>query len=698
MTEKNKGSEILRPRARIIRTIGDELINNDFVAVIELVKNSYDADARRVTVKFEPPLEKGKGRILVIDDGVGMDFNTIKTGWLEPASLMKKKKRKTTRGRAVLGEKGVGRFAAAKLSSKMEMVTRTKGHSEEITVCFDWSKFGDDKYLDEVECRWERRPATIIKNQGTVLVLENLNLDWDIDKLTQLRTYLSRMVSPFKKVRDFSIYLELPRVFEKLSGEVDASPALSHPKYSIKGSVDEKGHYALEYQSIDTAPTKLTGDFCIPLKSKKDARPPSCGPFDIEFRIWDLDKNDLEDLISKTKQKITLNNLRGDINQAAGLSIYRDDFRVHPYGGRDNDWLRLDMRRVQNPTLRLSNNQVVGNIAISLEENPGLKDQSNREGIVDSMDFSDLKHLVIEVINLLEQRRFKERRKSRDGEHAEVHEGILSGITAEPLKKIIEEKLPNDRDAIQLAKKTEDALQEKVQKIREVISRYRRLATLGQLIDIVLHDGHSAVSKIGSEVLLFESDLESKNISLAKIKKRLGFIKQSANLLSNLFQRIEPFGGRRRGKPKDFLLEVAINNCFLIHERELRETKIDYTIPKTSTHAQMDDVELQEIIINLLTNSIHWLGTVKDRQRKIVVEIGKSAHGVEIIFSDNGPGVPEENAETIFYPYFSTKQDGVGLGLTIAGELTNEMGGDLELLKDGSLGGASFRIFIPIKE
>lgn len=130
----NKGYEILRPRARIIRTLGDELISNETVAIIELVKNSYDANARQVTVRFVGPLEKGKGRIEVIDDGTGMNLDTIKTAWMEPATIIKAGKKRVIGKRRILGEKGVGRFAAAKLSEKLTMIARPKESEDELLL------------------------------------------------------------------------------------------------------------------------------------------------------------------------------------------------------------------------------------------------------------------------------------------------------------------------------------------------------------------------------------------------------------------------------------------------------------------------------------------------------------------------------------------------------------------------------------
>jgi hypothetical protein len=155
---------MLRPRARILRTFGDELSSNETVAVIELVKNAYDADATQVLVRFQGPLEIGQGRVEVMNNGQGMSLETMQTTWMEPATLFRKRQQRSEKyGRRVLGEKGIGRFAASRLANKLEVVTRRTGEDRETRALFDWSQFDDEqKYLDQVEVLWEEsEPAEI---------------------------------------------------------------------------------------------------------------------------------------------------------------------------------------------------------------------------------------------------------------------------------------------------------------------------------------------------------------------------------------------------------------------------------------------------------------------------------------------------------------------------------------------------------
>ena len=166
----------LRPRARMILTIGLELISSDTVALTELVKNAFDADARHVLVRItgaviDNAIHAGHGIIEVLDDGVGMSSETIAETWLEPATPNRRRQRRSAEGRRILGEKGVGRFAAAKLAEKLELVSRPD-NAPEVTLRLDWSDFeNEDSYLDQIEIHWTADKPIAFAPSGEVTTL-----------------------------------------------------------------------------------------------------------------------------------------------------------------------------------------------------------------------------------------------------------------------------------------------------------------------------------------------------------------------------------------------------------------------------------------------------------------------------------------------------------------------------------------------
>jgi C4-dicarboxylate-specific signal transduction histidine kinase len=163
-------------------------------------------------------------------------------------------------------------------------------------------------------------------------------------------------------------------------------------------------------------------------------------------------------------------------------------------------------------------------------------------------------------------------------------------------------------------------------------------------------------------------------------------------MLALLFKRLAPFSGRRRGRPIQTTIEQLIRDSFGLYEKRLLELKVSVDLPEGETTVTTDPSEMQMIFVNLLDNSLYWLERVPDKNRRIAVQVRYGPSGLEIIFSDSGPGIPEDVRDRIFDPYFSTKSDGVGLGLTIAGETAAEYDGSLELVANGPLQGATFRV------
>lgn len=714
------GRQVLRPRARIMRTLGDELISSETVALIELVKNAYDADATRVLIRFSPQSIQGDGSIDVLDNGHGMSLETIRSAWMEPATLFRKQKQRSEhRERRVLGEKGIGRFAASRLANQLELITRRSDDLLETRVFLDWTQFDDvDRYLDQVKIRWSERNPQIIRSEGllrdlwddketvdaselthgTLLRMQGLRSTWGEEEFKKLRTGLARLISPFfnqelSKTGDtFQIRLELPEEFDHYAGLVEPSDALRNPHYVIRGNVDEKGSYDLTLKLRGSELEEPIGERYV----FSDEHIPQCGPFYIELRVWDRETVSLNELAHEYGS--TVADVRRDLNDAAGINIYRDGFRVLPYGEPRNDWLRLDLRRVQNPTLRLSNNQIVGYVLVSGDKNPLLRDQSNREGLMESQAFDDLRKLVEAVLAKLEERRYDFRRPEGPRQYISSPGGLFADFDLAAIRELVKTRHPDDIELLNLVGEREKELEKRVEGVQDVISRYRRLSTLGQLIDTVLHDGRAPLSKVSNEALLGKRDIENYNSdslqALKKLGERFNVIHTQSDVLAAVFRKIEPFGGRKRGKLERQQIEQLIVNAFSVLDTEIAEVGAKITLPDTVNWLVVQGSEIQQVIINLLMNSLYWLRQVPKDSRQIIVSVSPlDVEGIEILFSDSGPGVPDEYRDYIFDPYFSMKPDGVGLGLTIAGEIiTENYAGRLELLDNGPLPGAIFRI------
>jgi signal transduction histidine kinase len=684
-----EGSAVFRPRARIIQTIGKDLISNELIAIQELIKNAYDADATAVKLIFEDPLERGQGAINIVDNGCGMTFATVRDSWMEPATVSKVKDTVTPRGRRVTGEKGIGRFAAARVAQSLAMTTRPVDGDVEIYAEFDWGAFEDHtRYLDEILCSWKVRQRPRGTSSGTTFRLSGLNNDWDEDEdrdihsFSNLRSELSRLVAPIGD-DEFTVDLVLPDRFKRFAGKITPPPLLGHPRYSLHGQMDANGFLDLRYEGPDETGQILDAHGKKPQVLLSGGKMPRCGPFQIELRVWDRD--DLDSLAEELGS--TVRDIRKDLNAASGINIYRNHFRVLL---PQTDWLRLDLRRVQNPTLRLSNNQIVGRVFISADANPGLKDQTNRQGIVDSPQYEAFRLALMDILARLEAKRDNFRRAQRVREDGP---GIFQKLQLAPVSEYVVKRYPNDLELKTFLEQKEKTFDEGIGEVQRVLARYRRLATLGQLIDVVLHEGREPVSTIGNQVeLLRLESADSSNKKQGKFFKRIHTIERQVEVLKHLFERLAPFSGRKRGRPANIVIEEVIANVFEIMQAELNKMKVEISLPTSSTNMIADSSEFQTMILNLLTNSLYWLEKVPS-DRKIQVQVtSNDSYKAEIVFSDSGPGIPEDSRDRIFDPYFSLRPDGVGLGLTIAGETAAEYDGSLELLDKGPLPGATFRI------
>ncbi len=734
----------LRPRARLIRTIGEELISNEMVAIVELVKNAYDADATKVLIRFSGPLNPGDGVIEVIDNGRGMDLNVLSSIWMEPATPSKRgEKRRSPRYlRRYLGEKGIGRFASSRLAKDLEIFSRVENSAKEAFGIFDWSQFDDEKkYLDEICFLWEERIPTEItpggtidllwekeavmpppeeRTNGTILRMVGLKQKWEVRQFENLRRVLARLIvpssdSPQKSGSDpgFEVSISVPSEFAQFNSRISPPAILNHPHYIVSGSIKQDGSYQIRHRLLAKNIDKIVeGRFIRIFDSKKrslvraisaqsikkdglptSAREIECGPVTFSFSVWDRDE--LGDIISGEGSSIQ--NIRRDLDAMAGINVYRDEFRVLPYGEPQNDWLRLDIRRVQKPTVRLSNNQIYGAIHITSDENPGLKDQSNREGFDENQSLCDLREVLIEILNQFEQARWEVRPRNT-AKPGTSEGGLFSGLDFQDLNQYLKSKFPHDQETHEAVRRTAQIFDRKIKEIQNVLSRYQRLSTLGQLIDHVLHEGGTPIAAIKNEAILGSRDCQkAETDEMQKVERalrRFNVIRDQGDVLAMAFKRLEPFGGRRQGRPAQFYLEDVIRDTFDVFSSDIESLGVVLELPSTKTLARIDSTELREIVINLLQNSIYWLAQVEEGKRSICVKIQRlDSEHLEMLFADSGPGIPEENRERIFEPYFSTKPQGIGLGLFIIGEIISDYYlGSLELLQNGPLPGANFLI------
>lgn len=729
------GSIALRPKARILKTLGEELISSETVALIELVKNAYDADAENVLISFSGDFKEGSGTVEVLDDGHGMDMDTIMESWMIIATSTKKNNKRSKSGkRRVLGEKGIGRFAAARIAEELELFTRTKDQSEtESYAVFDWTQFDDDeRFLDDILFLTDEQLATVIISDwrlkdfsekkyrapyhGTALRMNRLKHTWERHDLENLQRGLSRLLSPFYAKNDFNIFLDLPEGHSEFNSRITPPEIIKYPHYVVKGGMEVDGGYSFSVRIEEESKShEFNGYFykvfsggeweLYPTDEKPEYQAESqkekaveSGPFEFELRIWDRDE------LENVNQKVGggIRSIRKDLDAIAGINIYRDGFRVLPYGEPDNDWLRLDLRRVQLPTKRLSNNQITGYITITADKNAELHDRSNREGLDNNAAYSDLQNIMKFVLNETENLRYVSKRKKPEQKNEKEQKGLFDPPDFNKIADAVNRDHADKKETLNLINKAEADWKNQIKKLQSVLSQYHALATLGGIVDKILHDGRQPLAKIQTEAGLgreMAEDLLKSSPELPQLmdfEKSYGKIVGQSSVLRDVFRRAEPFGGRKRGRPRKYYIEELIKDIFQLYEKEFKDSLINIELPHSETLVSIDTTELSEIFTNLITNSLYWLKSVPEKKRSIRVMVErKPDDSLEIIFSDTGPGIDIKYKDQIFEPYFSRKPDGHGLGLCLVGEIVHDYyNGSVELLDTRRSGGAVFRIIL----
>jgi len=668
--------------------LGDELISDEVMAVVELVKNAYDADASHVKVTLDHTSDPQIGQIRIRDDGCGMDLFTLLYVWMEPATTHKRKrlrnKQRTPRGRVLLGEKGVGRFAADKLGAELELITRDRSSDKELVLEVGWHHFDDDdKYLEDVKSNWYfREPVEFPGEQfGTLLVIHSLRSGWTRDMVDRLYNGLSRLVSPFAGKADFTIEIHCPD-FPSIQGRV-FNHLLKTAPYRLSGYIDREGLFLPDTQegaSVDLR-TLCHNHF---ISSAGTVRDPLCGPFRISLNVWDLD-------IQPGKGVGIDRALRDAIKSYCGVSVYRDGFRIWPYGEKDDDWLELNQRRVNNPTLRISNNQIFGFIEITHDDNSDLKDRTSREGLIDTPAFFDLKVLVLAALSSLEVERFNQRHQVTLSrviveEESDKLLGYLSRMNEQSSDSSHQQSM---RDTV---REIELLYRQKLEQERERYDRVSALAGVGMAAELL---SDALAWEINNTLILLrilqgEAQVDANpriRQMVDQLTNRMNFIHEKLDLMEPLYH-----PQQQLNEPVD--IRGAIYDVLAAMKHRLNEANVHMSLESCpDLTVRISRGYLMQAIMIVIANALEAMYEASIFEPCIAIQVvaGKDFYG--LLVTNNGPAIPEAYRKLIFEPSFSMRKAGRGLGLHVAHSLLATCNCSLELAGGVSLlTGPCFRI------
>ncbi len=730
----NKGTEAFRPYARLINVLGDQLITSKWVGVIELVKNSYDADAHFVSVRFSGFDEVGQSPVIEIqDDGDGMTLDTILNVWMKPATPYKLNKKKssyqrfTKLGRLMQGDKGVGRFAIYKLGNLVEIFTRTE-NSKEVALTLNFrdyaqsDEFENDgefrhQFLDEIQNEWQLNDTplhiTDEKRKGTLIRISDLRNDWKYDDLKKLHPAFQRMIPPiipnFKEeiVRDFDVTLywnDTP-----FSGnEMPFESVIQLAPFLFEGDIDERGKLTFIYKHrnretidevdlFDATETKTHDVWRLPkfrdqflelrkpderlvIKKKTGAKVSVKEQWVVDrrpacgpctFYFYAFDlRKNRHELTTKDEEFIKDNS----------VYLYRDFTRVYPYGEKGNDWLLLSKMRAEDRAGRyFSYNDLIGFVFISHEHNPYLRDQASREGLVNFRGaYDDFVAILQGALKVMKD--FVDIDKKKDDIRREKVFSTASDkfrIAFENLKRQLQNV--SDEKSLISAQKLFKATNELVEQYKEKLTISEELAGLGMAVEKSSHDIFMLISKMIQNANDIVRRFEKNRLSTKALKHFFEDLTESLEFLYQELQILQPLFRESRKITKDISVRETFERIERYYRRDF-QFEIAFQIEGTNDFMVRTNLGLLlQVFINLIDNSVYWLKQKASGKRKIGIRIDNE--NSRVIVADNGPGIPDDISEIVFLEFYSTKADsGRGLGLYIAKELLDRIDANISLI------------------
>ena len=592
ITENELSKIPFKLHPRVFAALGADLVTSDIVAIIELVKNSYDAFATRVDVRFGTD-STGRPMLDIEDNGSGMTRQIIEKVWCLVATPFRKNETKSMRGRdsrRVTGAKGLGRLSAARLGKRLEMLTKASG-DECWQVAVTWAALSEATSLEECEVTIRKGNGDELKSaSGTRLRILDLTTDWKDkesdapeNKIDELQEGLSRLNPPFEKFDKFTILLTRPEA-DSEPLEIKPSALLDNPVYRIEGSftADGKLAYHYTYKPFSGSGRKrrdekrwstVLEDLKLSVKrARLGETKPSCGPFSFEIRAWDLDP----DSVSEAVQQFGFRNksaVRSEIRAFKGISLYRDNVLVLPKSENSRDWLGLDLRRVSKIGSRLSTSQVVGYVSIGADTNPGIVDTSDRERLARGGEVEEFESLLQYAITLLENERDQDRAK-KEPEPTELFAALSAEKLVSDTQDLIREKA-SASEVLPLLTRLNEDLQRTRKRIERTFSHYSRLATIGLLAQQLVHEVGNNTSIIHEFIEVLKAHWAKTGEDHESIRRALRLAESALASLQRLAERFRPLANRgfTRGKRKASLKET-VTTCLEARKQEIERRKV----------------------------------------------------------------------------------------------------------------------------
>lgn len=723
------------------RLIGRENVSRLESAILELVKNTYDADATCCILYYEAETDT----LYIADNGSGMSTDVIKKHWMTIGNSSKKRNYVSKKGRVQTGAKGIGRFALDRIGDNCVM--HTKSTTENLEWSVDWSLFKDGTPLTnisadlvDVEYSFDEFVSSAIsddfkklvkekfENTGTIFKISPVRDEWNAKLIGKLKNNLATLV-PQEISSIFSIYF-----FEVNTAIDDAQLIMpdSNGVYDYKISFDVKGDKVklsiirneFDFKtSFDTivegagfseedkkyfvgTPIEDELSFTTLMSSKKTTITNTIGDFSGMFLFAKIQYQE------EDKQKYYYKNDKQVSLPWKGIRIYRDNFRVRPYGDHDTsayDWLLLANRKAKSPAApshqdgkwRVNADQICGTILIS-RTNITLPDQANREGFVETPEFSILKSFLARIIQKFEEDRqgvFRKLSKYYDATHPvaqfekEIHDKAQNKGAEQPQDHVADDgnasalSVPAESTHVEAAKahaviKHKDA---QIQSLENELQLLRALGTIGILTNTYVHEIRGNTNNLGLKIVMAKEALEyDEDIpeALRNISEAIAYQESFGSWFKVTIETVR--------KDRRTMKNVNLRDLMIELKNSWNDTCKDITIDLDceSVEFRCFTYEIESIINNLIANSTTAFKSTGQKDKRITISISADEEGIVISYRDNGPGLSDKyktDPDKIMEAMETDKTDldgeiiGTGMGMWIIGKTVVEYNGNVDL-------------------
>ena len=733
--------------AGLIDRLGRELVGRQETALIELVKNSYDADASQVTVTLE------HDALVVEDDGTGMTRDELIAGFLRLASTLKvTEPRSRLYGRQRAGRKGIGRFATQRLGKVLRLWTWTNEHDPGIELVVDWRKFESGRHLDEVPVYLDLKSAG---KPGTTIRIEGLLDDWSDAQIRRCWRGLLALQQPFPVA--------------PIEHRPKADPGFKVGFFRDGGLFDDPALVA-DFQSEILAHHHVMFEFQVNNEGVAEWRiSQNCfGPDRSWSRIHHLHRDSnspppyhmLRNIAMKAHYfilhtdllpSLVYSRVRDTLRQEGGIRLYRNGFRVVPYGEPGNDWLRLDQIYSQRGMILapIANRNFFGVIEVHDPEGEQFEEHTSREGLIETDAFRELTGLATAVLVTAVTRINEDRgRKTRAGGSSQrkavdaldmLRDAARAAREAEAAARIraagqsdSKEQAPPVRDSdpaaggdrigsregettANLLQKSIDLLEQQQAELADEAALLRLLATLGLTTSEFSHETGMTFEAVRMDFqAVFEAALQGRagdkefatqaeraNAMLARLDALTAYLNELASARS--VRQLAPVSVSKA--IEDF--ETGVKK---LAEKAAITLEIDTPGYDPLFTKPMHAAEIASVLLNFFSNSLKALRRMEGTRRIHVKAEREGEDWVLIRFSDSGDGIPEENREKVFDLFFTTRIaaqptasnaeqfSGTGLGLWIVHQIVSKAGGDVEVINPPAGFSTCLEIRLPAEE